>query len=107
MVFAISVPAFAAEPQSNYDLQTAYNNVMAYAADNGIDLNTTYEDFVSDYNGQPVQEYEQAFYQLLAPQRLATRSSGSSGGGNTYYYNTGYTCPSDATYSTYNLVDVV
>lgn len=79
---------------------------MDYAKANNIDLDMSYQDFLNDYHGQSIQAYEQSFYSILLPQQPTTRSSGSSGG-NTYYYNTGDSCPSEATYDKYNLLDVV
>ena len=108
MVTGMSVTAFASETQTDTGLQTAYENIMSYAEEHGIDLNMTYDDFLSNYNGQSVQSYEQSYYPVfVSPTVENTRSSGSSGSGNTYYYNTGYSCPSEANYSKYNLIDVV
>lgn len=93
----------ANENTSNNDLLNAYNHIMSYAESNGINLDTTYEDFISDYKGQSIQDYEQEFQQILVPSDLNMLSSGNS----TYYYNTGYSCPSQANYSKYNLLSVV
>lgn len=107
MVLGTGVSAVAADKDSSdAELRAAYSRVMSYAEENGIELGTTYEDFLSDYNGQGAVEYEQAYYQVLVPQNAMTYSS-SSGGGSKYYYNTGTTCPSQANYSKYNLLDVV
>lgn len=105
MVMGMSVTAFAAENQTSTDLQSAYNNIVKYAETNNIDLSMDYQEFINSYNGSSVQAYEQSYYSILAPQTANTRSS--SGGGSTYYYNTGYSCPSQANYSKYNLLDVV
>lgn len=105
MVMGMSVTAFAAENQTSTDLQSAYNNTVKYAETNNIDLSMDYQEFINSYNGSSVQAYEQSYYSILAPQTANTRSS--SGGGSTYYYNTGYSCPSQANYSKYNLLDVV
>ena len=110
MFMGMSVTAFAAETQIDSDLQTAYENVMSHADELGIDLNMSYDDFLSSYNGQSIQAYEQSYYPIfVSPTAVNARSSSSSGSGsgNTYYYNTGYTCPTQATYSKYNLLDVV
>lgn len=106
MVMGMSVVVFANEQQPTAELQTAYRNIMEYAKDNSIDLNMTYQDFLANYSGQSVKDYEQSFYPVLVSPYANTRSS-SSGGGSTYYYNTGYSCPSQATYSKYNLLDIV
>lgn len=88
------------------ELKEAYERIMLYSEDNNIDLGMTFEDFLENYNGQPLEEYEQSYYKFLLPKTTIKKSS-SSGGGSTYYYNTGFSCPSQATYSKYNLVDVV
>lgn len=107
MVMGISVPSFAAEQQTDREFLIAYKNVMSYAASHNIDLDMTYDDFLANYNGQPVQSYEQSYYSILVPPTVGTTRSSSSSGGSTYYYNTGFSCPSQATYSKYNLLDVV
>lgn len=107
MVMGISTTALAAETQTDTDLQTAYENVMSYADKHCIDLNMTYNDFLSNYSGQSVQSYEQSYYPVFVSPTINNARSSSSSGGSTYYYNTGYSCPSKATYSKYNLLDVV
>ena len=107
MIIGVSAPAFAAETQTDRELRIAYKNVMSYAASNNIDLDMTYDDFLSNYTGQPVLYYEQSYYSVLVPPAVGNTRSSSSSGGSTYYYNTGFSCPSQATYSKYNLLDVV
>ncbi|MCI6126048.1 MAG: YiiX/YebB-like N1pC/P60 family cysteine hydrolase [Clostridiaceae bacterium] len=107
MIIGVSAPAFAAETQTDRELRIAYKNVMSYAASNNIDLDMTYDDFLSNYTGQPVLSYEQSYYSVLVPPAVGNTRSSSSSGGSTYYYNTGFSCPSQATYSKYNLLDVV
>lgn len=104
MMLGISVPAYAAE--SVQGLEEAYQNIIAYADENNIDLAMTYEDFLSSYNGESAAEYEQMFYPVFSVGNPNARSSSSSGSSK-YYYNTGTTCPSSATYSKYNLLNVV
>ncbi len=106
MTMGISITAFASETQSADNLQVAYDNVTAHATENGINLDMTFKDFLSSYNGQSATEYENYFYEVLSVPDIQIYSSSSSGG-NTYYYNTGTTCPSQATYSKYNLLNVV
>lgn len=107
MVMGMSTTALAAETQVDTDLQTAYENVMSYADEHGIDLNMTYDDFLSNYSGQSVQSYEQSYYPVFVSPTINNVRSSSSSGGSTYYYNTGDSCPSKATYGKYNLLDVV
>lgn len=102
MVVGISTTAFASETDNNA-LRTAYDNIISYTNENGIEFDMTFDEFLSEYDGQSVQEYEESFYEVLLPESPATRS----GGGSTYYYNTGTTCPSKATYTKYNLLSVV
>lgn len=106
MVVGISTTAFASETDSNNALRIAYDNIISYTNENGIEFDMTFDEFLSNYEGQSVQDYEESFYEILIPETPATRSS-SSGGGSTYYYSTGTTCPSKATYSKYNLLSVV
>lgn len=107
MVMSMVTTAFASDffkTQSiDKDLKTAYEQIMIYAADNGIDLGMTYEDFINNYNGQPVQEYVDSYYAVLLPNSETYRSGGTS----TYYYNTGCSCPASASYGKYNLLSVV
>lgn len=103
-------------------LKAAYERVIAYADDLGIELGMTYDDFAAGYQGQGVLIYENSFYKVLvapeetsAPQLKAlpsarsasSSSSSSSSGGGKYYYNTGTSCPSSATYSRYRLLSTV
>lgn len=96
-------------------LRSSYTNVMEYAQRNGIELGMTYDDFVSNYQGQGVLAYEQEYYKLLKPQafekvviggeaQIQSSSSSSSSGGKIYYYNTGTSCPKEATYGRYKLL---
>jgi len=104
MMLSISAPAYAAE--SVQGLEEAYQNIITYAEENNIDLDMTYEDFLASYNGESAAEYEQMFYPVFSAANPNARSSSSSGSSK-YYYNTGTTCPNSATYSKYNLLDVV
>lgn len=106
MTMGMTLSVSASEKQSNDDLQVAYKNIMSYASEHDISLEMTYEDFLDSYTGRPIKEYEQSFYQILVPHTIQSRSSSSSGS-NKYYYNTGTTCPSSATYNKYNLLNVV
>ena len=90
------------------NLRTAYYRVLDYAEENGITLSMTYQDFVDNYSGQDITAYEKSYYSAMAPSQdkkgaTAGIQSSSSGSG-TYYYNTGYDCPSRADYSRYKLV---
>jgi uncharacterized protein YycO len=126
--------AFQAQgaPRRPQSLEDAYENVMAYAAENGIELSMTLKDFTDNYNGQNIELYEQSYYKLLrvnslandsfvgkldsdkfeiidfrggvAETQSASSSSSKSGG---YYYDTGTSCPSQAKYSKYNLLSTV
>lgn len=106
MTMGMSITAFANETQSTDNLQVAYDNVTSYAADNGISLDMTFDDFLASCNGQSAAEYEKTFYEVFSVPSAQTYS-GSSSGSNKYYYNTGSSCPAEATYSKYNLLDVV
>lgn len=103
MVMGMSVTAFASETDN---LQIAYNNVISHAAKNNIELDMTFEDFLSNYNGQSVNDYENSFYKVFSSPTAQPYSSSSSGS-DKYYYNTKTSCPSSATYSKYDLLDVV
>ena len=121
-------------PRRPQTLENAYENVMAYAAENGIELSMTFKDFTDNYNGQSIELYEQSYYKLLRVDSLAndsfagklnsdkfevidfgrgsaeiqsSSSSSSSSGSHNYYYNTGTSCPSSATYSKYKLLSKV
>lgn len=108
MIMGMSATAFAAETKTATDMRTAYEDVMEYAEERGIDLGMTFHDFLSNYNGQSVQSYVQSYYPVFSSPNVTNMDSvRSSGSGNTYYYNTGFFCPSEATYSKYNLLDVV
>lgn len=104
MLISMCATAFAAE--NDQGLEEAYQNVITYADANNIDLDMTYEDFLNSYNGESAAEYEQMFYSAFSVNNSNARSSSSSGSSK-YYYNTGTSCPSSATYSKYNLLDVV
>lgn len=106
MLMGMSLTVFASESQPDADLQIAYQNVILYARAHGISLEMSYDDFLSSYNGQSVEDYEKSFYTIFVSPTEQSRSSSSSGS-NKYYYNTGTTCPTSATYSKYNLLNVV
>lgn len=111
LMLSMSVTAFASENPDNGEasqksLEAAYEQIMTYASENNIELGMTFDDFINNYDGRPIEEYVDSYYSILLVEPAETRSS-SSGGGSTYYYNTGYSCPSKATYSKYNLLDVV
>lgn len=108
--FSTSVIAYASDktaPYGNIELEDAYSRIVTYANENNIELGMTYDDFRNGYAGQSISEYENSYYSVLLPSPTVATCSSSSGGGRKYYYNTGYSCPSQATYSKYNLLDVV
>lgn len=107
MIIGMSATAYANEQKDvTSELQSAYDSIIEYSEMYNIDLYMDYQEFLDNYDGQSVQQYEQSYYEILLPQTVQTRSS-SSGGSSTYYYNTGYSCPSKANYSKYNLLNVV
>lgn len=87
------------------DMEQAYKNVINYANNNGIDIGMTFADFVGNYNGQDIGEFEEIFYSTMNVDSSSV--SPASSGGNTYYYNTGNTRPAETNYSKYNLLDIV
>ncbi|PKK40573.1 hypothetical protein ABB02_00106 [Clostridiaceae bacterium JG1575] len=103
VAYAANDPVIAREEGG---LQAAYARVVAYASKNSIELGMTYDDFRDNYTGQPIRAYENSYYSVLVPTGVSLQSSSWSGE-STYYYNTGYSCPSQAIYSKYNLLDVV
>lgn len=119
MLFSLSpmeTEASAVKAQS-LSLRSAYTNVMNYAEKIGVDLGMTYDDFVSNYQNQGVLSYEQEYYKVLRPQtfekvviggnEVQSASSSSSSGGKIYYYDTGTSCPKQATYGKYKLLQNV
>jgi len=112
LVVSLSGTAFAeASPQKKESmkqvlLSTAYEQVVSYASQNNIELGMSFDDFVNSYDGQPIKDYLNAYYSVLQPEPAEVRSSSSSGGSK-YYYNTGTSCPSQANYNKYNLLNVV
>lgn len=121
LVLSSNTLAFASKPNSNTELQKAYERVISYANDNNIPLDMTFDIFVAGYNEQEysnVKAYEQVYYSILQPRpqpqfktknTVSTYSSSSSGSGNTWYYNIGTSLPSTANpkYSTYKLLSTV
>lgn len=105
MMLGMNLTVFAHENQMDIDFRTAYENIMLYADENNIKLDMSYDDFLSSYSGQSIEDYEQSFYSILVSPSVRSRSSSS--GSNKYYYNTGTSCPSSATYKKYNLLNVV
>lgn len=114
----------------NKTLEQAYVDVMAYAEKNGVELSMTLKDFTNNYNGGSVAIYEQSYYSVLRKNATANsldldifnsdkfdvidigkgaerQSASSNSKSGEYYYNTGTSCPSKATYSKYNLLDNV
>lgn len=119
MLFSLSpmeTEASVVKAQS-LSLRSSYTNVMNYAQKMGIDLGMTYDDFVSNYQNQGVLSYEQEYYKVLRPQtfekvviggnEVQSASSSSSSGGKIYYYDTGTSCPKQATYGKYKLLQNV
>lgn len=119
MLFSLSpmeTEASVVKAQS-LSLRSAYTNVMNYAEKIGVDLGMTYDDFVSNYQNQGVLSYEQEYYKVLRPQtfekvviggdNIQSASSSSSSGGKIYYYDTGTSCPKQATYGKYKLLQNV
>ena len=119
MVFTVMAqPVWAGESSKNentigklllsVDEQTelidAYENIIEYAEDNNIELDMEFSDFIEEYDGESVESYEESYYSVLEPE---STNSSSSSNNHTYYYNTGTSCPSQATYSKYKLLEVV
>lgn len=101
---------FASDIQSAGEIQsllkTSYERLTEYAKINKIELGMTLEDFIGNYDGQEIYDYETIYYSLLQKEDDELNSD-KSGGNNTYYYNTGLSCPSQANYNTYNLLNIV
>ena len=111
MVAGLSLPASARGPvpkklPKTESLRTGYQQIMSYAAQNNIELGLSYDGFVQNYDGQPMEDYLDTYYSVLRPEPIACRSVGSFSG-SSYYYNTGSVCPTQANYDRYNLLDVV
>mgnify|MGYP003759223731 CR=1 FL=1 len=87
----------------------AYRSLMAYAQENNIPLDMSFETFIQEYesgNYVDVDEYISVYHNILnVPENtlIAPYSSGSS----KWYYNTGTSLPQAADYSEYRLLDVV
>ena len=84
MVASLSVNAFASAPALQKDssrktLKAAYEQVMSYASQNKIELGMRYDDFVSNYEGQPIKDYLNAYYSVLRPEAEGLQSSAGSG----------------------------
>lgn len=80
-------------------------NIINYANQNNIEIDMTYDDFLNGYfeiNYSNILDYENVYYDILVPE-----TEPFSSGKSDYYYNTGVSCPNEANYSKYNLVDVV
>lgn len=110
LIASLSVTAFAGAPtlqkaSAEKDLRIAYEELLAHAGENNIELGMSFDDFVNNYDGQPIKDYLNAYYSVLQPEPAELRSS--SGGGSKYYYNTGTSCPSQANYDKYNLLSVI
>lgn len=105
IIIDTSTTTYASENQARYNSQSAYENVMSYATKNGINLDMSYADFIANNNGQSLESYENSFYEVLLSPTVESKSS--SDNDPKYYYNTGTSCPSAATYSKYNLLSVV
>ena len=102
-VFALSMPTEAATLRETKALKLSYNAIMDFAEEKGIALEMSFSDFVENYDGGNISNYESEYYKLLSAQGASVQSSSSSSGGNTYYYNTGTSCPSKASYGKYKL----
>ena len=81
MVASLSVNAFASAPALQKDssrktLKAAYEQVMSYASQNKIELDMSYDDFVSNYEGQPIKDYLNAYYSVLRPEAELPQAAG-------------------------------
>ncbi len=111
LVVSLSVNAFAGAPSLQREsvqknLGTAYAQVMSYTSRNNIELGMSLDDFAQNYDGWLVKDYLSSYYAVLQPESAKVQSSSSSGG-SSYYYNTGTSCPAQANYNRYNLLNVV
>lgn len=90
-------------------LRTSYENVMEYADRRGIDLGLTYKTYVKNYKGGSIKTYEKSYYKALGGSSTneIRKQTLDSSSGSDYYYDTGTTCPSDATYGEYSLISNV
>lgn len=88
------------------ELVQAYEEIIEYAASNGIPLDLSLDTFLKEYqssNYKKVSDYTDAYYDVLEGTDFALKSSG----GDKWYYNTGTTLPQAADYSSYNLLNTV
>lgn len=93
--------AFATEIQVEPSLETEDENIVS--SDNNDDIHS---DIFSDnlFSNDTKTSFSP---NVISPTTIHTNSSASLAKTQTYYYNTGLSCPKEATYSKYNLLEVI
>ncbi len=87
-------------------LQSGYQRLMAYAKDNNIPLNITFENFQSEYQAatyRDIEQYLDVYYNLLKPEVVKDPSL-EIAEALKWYYNTGTTLPQLPQYGRYDLL---
>lgn len=93
--------AFATEIPVEPNLETEDENIVS--SDNNDDIHS---DIFSDnlFSNDTNTSFSP---NVISPTTIHTNSSSSSAKTQTYYYNTGLSCPKQATYSKYNLLEII
>lgn len=137
MIICSNSIVFAQNIDKNDELSSAYMKVIKYAKNINVNLEMTFNDFITQYNQEQfktIDEFVDYYCKALHPQKINTYNnyinvntlntyysnyftknfnnndsifSVRSGGGSPWYYNTGKTLPQKPDYSRYNLLNIV
>lgn len=105
MVVSGNTIAFASTDIDNSDLYESYERVINTAEEYGVPIDLSFEEYAENYTPAygSYTNYANAYIGVFEQPTDQPKSSG----GDKYYYDTGTSCPAEATYDTYNLLDVV
>lgn len=105
MILSSNVVVFANSNSNDISFYESYKKVLQVAQNYNIPINMSFEEYKEQYTPEygSYEQYAEAYIELFEANVNSERSSG----GDKYYYDTGTTCPVEATYDKYNLLDIV
>lgn len=100
-----TMTVFAGSVSDERAFYESYQKVIEVAQDYNVPIDMSFSEYKENYDSSygSYDEYAKHYISLLKNNEEDLKSSG----GDKYYYDTGTSCPAEATYDKYNLLDIV
>lgn len=103
MILSVNVVAFAKSDAKDISYYESYQKVLQAARDYDVPIDMSFEEYKEQYTPEygSYEQYAERYIELFE------KDSSRSSGGDKYYYDTGTSCPTEAAYNKYNLLNIV